>query len=70
MALIVFVIEFVITLKKDLSIFIRLVSFGSIFIISLILFIIGFGFYAFATTDFEIVSGSVIPTFPTDSNLR
>lgn len=52
MAIIVFAVEFVITLKKDLSIFIKLVSFGSIFIISLILFIVGFGFYAFTNTDF------------------
>jgi len=59
MALVVFAIEFVITLKKDLSIFIKLMSFGSIFIISLILFIIGFGFYALATTHFDIVGPSV-----------
>jgi hypothetical protein len=62
-ALFIFVLEFSITLKKDLSIFIKLVSFGSIFIISLILFIIGFGFYAFANTDFVIVDSSVKPDF-------
>lgn len=58
MALVVFAVEFVITLKKDLSIFIKLMSFGSIFIISLILFIIGFGFYAIATTNFDMLTPS------------
>ena len=62
-ALFIFVLEFFITLKKDLSIFIRLVSFGSIFIISLILFIIGFGFYAFSNTDFVFVNSDVQPDF-------
>lgn len=52
MAIFVFVIEMVITNKKDLSIFIKLMSFGSIFIVSLILFIVGFGFYGIATTDY------------------
>ena len=50
--LLVLAIELVITNKKDLSIFIRLMSYGSIFIISLILFIVGFGFYGLGTTDF------------------
>ena len=58
MALIVFAVEFTITLKKDLTIFIKLMSFGSFFIISLILFIIGFGFYALGSTHFEIISPS------------
>lgn len=67
MALIVFAVEFVITLKKDLSIFIKLMSFGSIFIISLILFIIGFGFYALGTTNFEVVGPSVPNTYLDDT---
>lgn len=50
MAVLVFVMEMIITSKKDLSIFIRLMSFGSAFIIALILFIIGFGVYGLATT--------------------
>jgi Transmembrane amino acid transporter protein len=62
MAILVFVMEFIITAKKDLSIFIRLMSFGSAFIIALIVFIIGFGFYGIATTDYNIVSpGTVVP---------
>ena len=51
-AIMVFVIEIFITNKKDLSIFIKMVSFGAVFIISLMSFIIGFGFYALGTTDF------------------
>lgn len=67
MALIVFAVEFTITLKKDLTIFIKLMSVGSIFIISLILFIVGFGFYAVANTNFEIVGASVPNTFDGDT---
>jgi len=63
MALTVFVIEFVITLKKDLTIFIKLMSFGSFFIIALIVFIIGFGFYALGTTHFDIVGSSTPNSF-------
>lgn len=70
MALVVFAVEFVITLKKDLSIFIKLMSFGSIFIISLILFIIGFGFYALASTKFEIISASEDPIVDFTSDTR
>jgi hypothetical protein len=61
MALIVFVVECVITSKKDLSIFIRLMSYGSIFIISLIVFIVGFGFYGLATTDYHLISAGETP---------
>ncbi len=67
MALIVFAVEFTITLKKDLTIFIKLMSFGSIFIISLILFIVGFGFYAVANTDFYFNGDSPVIPFKDDS---
>ena len=70
MALVVFAVEFTITLKKDLTIFIKLMSFGSIFIISLILFIIGFGFYALGTTHFEIVGPSEPPIFNPENDDR
>lgn len=70
MALVVFAIEFTITLKKDLTIFIKLMSFGSIFIVALILFIVGFGFYALGTTNFEIVGPSVDSTFNPDNDVR
>jgi hypothetical protein len=58
MAILVFLIELLVTSKKDLSIFIRLMSYGSAFIIALILFIIGFGFYGVATTDYVVVGSS------------
>jgi hypothetical protein len=70
MALIVFAIEFVITLKKDLTIFIKLMSFGSFFIIALILFIIGFGFYALGSTHFDIVGSSTPNTFDPNTDVR
>lgn len=55
MAMIVFVLELVITSRKDLTIFIKLMSYGSIFIISLIVFIVGFGFYGLSVTDYTII---------------
>jgi amino acid permease len=58
MAIVVFVIEMIITAKKDLSIFIRLMAYGSAFIMALIIFIIGFGFYGFASTHYEIEPAS------------
>lgn len=48
--------ELFITAKKDLSIFIRLMTYGSAFIIALIVFIIGFGFYGVGTTHYEVLS--------------
>ena len=51
-------VELLITAKKDLSIFIRLMTYGSAFIISLILFIIGFGFYGLGTTHYEVLPPS------------
>ena len=50
--------ELVITAKKDLSIFIRLMTYGSAFIIALVLFIIGFGFYGIGTTNYEVLPTS------------
>lgn len=67
MAIIVFVIECLITSRKDLSIFIRLMSYGSAFIMALIAFIIGFGFYGIATTHYEIAPpGKIDPYTPAD----
>jgi hypothetical protein len=64
MAIIVFIMEVFITSKKDLSIFIRLMSYGSAFIMALIVFIIGFGFYGFGTTHYEIMpAGEDIPPY-------
>jgi hypothetical protein len=66
----VFIMEAFITSKKDLSIFIRLMTYGSAFIIALILFIIGFGFYGVATTKFEIIGPSEPYSFNPDNNIR
>ncbi len=67
MAIVVFVIEMLITAKKDLTIFIRLMSYGSAFIMALIVFIIGFGFYGLGTSHYEVAPASfVIPPY-TDS---
>lgn len=52
--LIIFGIECFITNKKDLSIFIKLVSYGVFFIVSLILFIVGVGIYGLADSEFEV----------------
>ena len=52
-----FFMELLITSRKDLSIFIRLISFGSVFILLLNLLIFGTGFYGIATTNYEIWNG-------------
>lgn len=71
MAIIVFLMEVLITSKKDLSIFIRLMSYGSAFIMALIVFIIGFGFYGIASTHYEIMpSGDVIPPYTPEDDTR
>lgn len=51
--MIIFAIEILVCSRKDLSIFIKLISFGSFFIITLILFIVGVGIYGFANTKYE-----------------
>ena len=56
--LIILGMELLITAKKDLSIFIRLMTYGSAFIIALVLFIIGFGFYGIGTTTYEVLPTS------------
>ncbi len=66
----VFIMEAFITSKKDLSIFIRLMTYGSAFIIALIVFIIGFGFYGVATTKYEIIGASDPYTFNPSNNIR
>ena len=60
MAILVFVLEMIITARKDLSIFIRLMSYGSAFIMALIVFIIGFGFYGIATTNYVVEDASFV----------
>lgn len=48
-------IEILITSRKDLTIFIKLVSYGTFFIVALILFIVGYGIYGFSNTDYVIL---------------
>jgi len=48
----IFAIQVFITMKRDLSIFIKLMSFGSYFIMALMAFLIGTGFYGFATNSY------------------
>jgi len=52
-ALAMYVVLVSVSMKKDLSIFIKLSSLGVICVISLILFVVGFGFYSIATSKYE-----------------
>ena len=45
-------------------------TYGSAFIMALIVFIIGFGFYGIATTKYEIIGPSEPYTFNPDNNIR
>ena len=55
-ALIIFFIEILVITRKDFSIFIKIIAFGTFFIVSLILFIIGYGIYGFTTTDYIVTA--------------
>jgi len=48
--LIIFVILFVLTMRKDISLFIKINSYGVIFITIIVVFILGMGFYGFSNT--------------------
>lgn len=54
-----------ITQKKDLSIFIKIISYGAYFVSLLILTIVGFGIYSFTNTDFEF-GNQVLPDYKTE----
>lgn len=49
-------------MKRDLSIFIRLMSYGTYFIMALMLFIVAVGFYGFTNTNYVIANHSVPTT--------
>jgi len=44
----------VITAKKDLTIFIKIISYGAYFVSLLIITIVSFGIYSFTNTDFTL----------------
>lgn len=50
-----FLVEVFITQIKDLRIFIKIASYGTFFIITLIVFIIGVGIYGFTNTDYVVL---------------
>lgn len=52
MSLVLFVVLVIICSKKDLAIFLKIGSFGVIFIIMLVVFIVAMGIIAFGHTDF------------------
>jgi len=45
---------FLITLKRNLAIFVKINTFGVFAVIGVIIFVCGFGFYAFTNTTFVI----------------
>ena len=57
-ALILFAMFCYMTNKRDLTTFIKIISYGAIFVSSLIIFIIGFGIYGFTNTDYTVESAS------------
>ena len=63
----IFIVEIFITMKKDLTIFIKLVSYGTFFIVTLMLFIVGVGFYSLANTHFHVTSSSIPTTYDGNS---
>ena len=50
--IIVFVVLFCLTAIRNLSIFVKIATFGVIFVAMIIIFIIGMGIYGFTNTDY------------------
>ena len=63
---IVFVGVFLVTMRKDLEIFIKLNFFGAWMIFVVIIFVLGYGFYAFSNTSYAFVIGPAHNDFKTD----
>lgn len=59
-ALIVFSVQVFVTMKRDLTVFIKLMSYGSYFIMALMLFIVAVGIYGFTNTNY-IIEPSTVP---------
>lgn len=53
--LMVAIILYIVTLKKDLSIFIRINSYGVLFTLTIISFVIGVGVYSLINTNFVLL---------------
>ena len=53
--MIMFVLQAFLTNRRDLGFFIRIISFGAIFIFLLVFSIIGFGFYGLSNTKYNII---------------
>lgn len=53
--ILIFVMLFLITMKKDVKIFIRINTLGVVFTILVVLFMAGIGIYGFSTTNYEHV---------------
>lgn len=52
-AILQFIFMLIVTNKRDLSIFIKIISYGAYFVSLLILTIVGFGIYSFTNTEFS-----------------
>ena len=66
--IIVFVIIFLITMKRDLDFFLKLNTWGVLAVFGVILFVIAFGLYAFSNTSFDFyLSPSHGPSTHTDT---
>jgi len=64
---IVFVGVFLVTMRKDLEIFIKLNFFGAWMIFVVIIFVLGYGILAFTNTNYAFVMGKATQDFTTDT---
>lgn len=69
-AIICFSIQVFICMKKDLSVFIRLMQYGSYFIITLMMLNVLIGIYGFTNTEYQILPPSNQSKPNVDDNLR
>ena len=57
-------------MKRDLTLFIKLMSYGTYFIMALMLFIVAVGFYGFTDTNYVIRDSSAETTMDPFDNTR
>ena len=68
--IIMFAILFLVTLKKDLAIFVKINTFGVIFVFIIIIFVLSYGIFSMTNTDYHFVIGEMPQPYTSGSNVR
>ena len=68
-AIVMFVLLVTVSMKKDLSIFMRMGSIGAVCVSSLIVFVVGYGIYSLTNTKYKFLAGPGDIPSPIDPSL-